>query len=104
MNYVSDSKTFDLSATGGQYGYRILSIPSHATVKICVSISSGTSPEFHSYPQYHYGYDWSTPEWEAANPGCMTAYNKNDWANGILVHIGDPTPVTATGTITVTQQ
>ena len=104
MNYASDSKTFDLSATGGTYGYKILNIPPHVTVKICVSISSGTAPEFHSYPQYHYGYDWSDATWEAANPGCMTAYNKNDWANGILVHIGDPTPVTATGTITVTQQ
>ena len=104
MNYATDSKNFDLSATGGTTGYKILNIPSHVTVKICVAISSGTPPEFHSYPQYHYGYDWSTPEWEAANPGCITAYNKNAWTNGILVHIGDPTPVTATGTITVTQQ
>ncbi|MEK6942129.1 MAG: hypothetical protein AABW85_04705 [archaeon] len=103
MNYASDSKTFNLGTTGGTHGYKILNIPSHATVKICVSISSGTPPEYHSYPQYHYGYDWSSAEWEAANPGCMTAYNKNAWANGILVHLGDPTPVTATGTVTVSQ-
>ncbi|MEK6957619.1 MAG: thrombospondin type-1 domain-containing protein, partial [archaeon] len=102
MSYLSDSKSFDLSATGGQYGYRILNIPSHITVKICVNVSSG-SVGYNAYPQYHYGYDWSTPAWEAANPGCITAYNKNDWANGILVHVGDPTPANATGTITVTQ-
>jgi hypothetical protein len=103
MNYSSDSKTFDLTPTGGQYGYKILDIPSHVTVKICVNVSSG-SVGYNAYPQYHYGYDWSSPDWEAANPGCITAYNKNSWANGILVHVGDPTTANATGTITVTQQ
>lgn len=101
LNYASDSKTFDLSLTGGQYGYRILNIPSHATVKICISASAPF--HYNSYPQYHYGYDWSSAEWEAANPGCMSAYNKNAWANGILVHMGDPDPANVTGTITVSQ-
>ncbi len=102
LSYSAGSVQFNTAGTGGQYGYRILNIPSHATVKICVQLSSG-GLGYNAYPQYHYGYDWSTEVWELANPGCMTAYNKNNWANGILLHIGDPTPATASGNVTITQ-
>jgi len=101
MNYSGDSKSFNLSSTGGTYGYKILSIPSGATIKICVAASGGVA--YNAYPQYHYGYDWSSAEWEAANPGCITAYNKNAWANGMLLHLGDPTPASVSGTVTVSQ-
>ncbi|HLC93054.1 MAG TPA: hypothetical protein VJH23_05090, partial [archaeon] len=100
LSYAGGSAQFNTAASNGEYGYKILSIPAGATVKICVQVSSG-SIGYNSYPQYHYGYDWSTPEWEAANPGCITAYNKNAWANGMLLHLGSPTPATAAGTVTV---
>ena len=101
MNWQGDSKTFDTSGTGGEYGYKILDIPPSKTVKIC--ISSSVAIGYNAYPQYHYGYDWSTPDWESSNPGCITAYNKNNWINGILLHLGDPTTVSATGTITTSE-
>ncbi len=102
LSYVNGSVQFNTSTSSGEYGYKVLNIPSHATIKICVQVSSG-SLGYNSYPQYHYGYDWSTQEWEAANPGCITAYNKNAWANGMLIHLGSPSPSNAAGTLTVAQ-
>jgi len=105
LNYDGESKSFDLTQTGGEFGYKILGIPSNATLKVCItSVEALVEPvSLNYYVQYPQGFDWSTPEWEAANPGCVTLYNKNSWANGLLVHLGDPTPVNTTGTITVTK-
>lgn len=96
LSYEGDSKTFDLAATQGTYGYKIPSIPAKATVKVCVTAGAALSLNY--YPQYHNGFDWSDP-----SPGCTQIYNKNEWANGVLVHLGDPTPMNTAGTITVTK-
>ncbi|HLC78827.1 MAG TPA: thrombospondin type-1 domain-containing protein [archaeon] len=103
LSYNGGSAQFNTSNTGGQYGYKILNIPAGIKVKICVVVSSGGPMGYNSYPQYHYGYDWSDAAWEAANPGCVTAFNKNAWANGMLLHLGDPSTANASGTVSVTQ-
>lgn len=96
LNFEGDSKTFDLTMSQGTYGYKILGIPAKVTIKVCVSSASQLALNY--YPEYHYGFDWSDP-----SPGCTQIYNKNDWANGVLVHLGDPTSTNTVGTITVTK-
>ena len=38
------------------------------------------------------------------DPGCTEIYNKNNYENGILLHLGDPSPVNTTVNVTLTQQ
>jgi hypothetical protein len=95
LDYNGASESKDLSSSGGEWGYRILNIPAHATITVCVS---GTTPfSFFYYPQYPYGYDFTD-----TTPGCTQIYNKNNWADGVLVHLGDPTPANVNTQITVT--
>jgi hypothetical protein len=97
LNYSGDFVEFDLSLTGGEYGYRILGIPPSATIEVCVAAVEPLS--FYYYPRFHYGFDFID-----TSPGCTEIYNKNAWANGVLMHLGDPTPVETAGQITVTQK
>lgn len=97
LDYNGASATRDLSSTGGEYGYRILGIPSHTTITVCVSGSGPLS--LFQYPQYPYGFDFTD-----TTPGCTDIYNKNNWANGVLVHLGDPTPANVNSQITVAKK
>ena len=97
LDYNGASNSRDLTTTGGEYGYRILNIPSHATITSCVS-ASGSLALFY-YPQYHYGFDFTD-----TTPGCTDIYNKNDWVNGVLVHLGDGAPANVNTQITVTKK
>ena len=94
LNYSGANIAFDLTPTGGTYGYRILGIPPKSTISVCVTASGALS--FFYYPQYHYGFTFTD-----TTPGCTDIYNKNDWANGVLLHLGDPNPVNVTGHVTV---
>ena len=97
LDYNGANENRDLSATGGEYGYRILGIPPQVTITVCVS---GDGPfSFFEYPQYPYGYDFTD-----TTPGCTDIYNKNNWANGLLVHLGDPTPANVNAHITVVKK
>ncbi len=98
LDYNSASVSRDLSTTGGTFGYRILNIPAKNTITVCVTASGG-SVGFFYYPQYHYGFDFTD-----TTPGCTDIYNKNDWANGVLVHLGDPTPANVNIQLTVTKK
>ncbi len=97
LDYNGANENRDLSATGGEYGYRILGIPSHVTITVCVSADAPFG--FVEYPQYHYGFDFTD-----TTPGCTDIYNKNSWANGLLVHLGDPTPANVNAHITVVKK
>ena len=100
LDYNSASVSRDLSSTGGTYGYRILNIPAKNTITVCVTVTGGSgSLGFFYYPQYHYGFDFTD-----TTPGCTDIYNKNDWPNGVLVHLGDPTPANVVVQTTVTKK
>ncbi|MCR4368409.1 MAG: hypothetical protein NUV67_00715, partial [archaeon] len=96
LNYSGASAMRDITSSGGTYGYRILNIPANATIKSCVSASLPL--EFHYYPQYPYGFDFTDTD-----PGCTEIYNKNGWANGVLLHLGYPAPVNTNTQVTITQ-
>ncbi len=97
LDYNGATETRDLSASGGTYGYRILGIPSHVTITVCVS-GSGPLSLFY-YPQYPYGFDFTD-----TLPGCTDIYNKNNWADGVLLHLGDPDPANVNAHITVAKK
>jgi len=93
--YDGVNYAFDTTEGNGEWGIRIQYIPAGTTIKVCVAAEQPLS--FVYYPQYHYGFDFTDTD-----PGCTEIYNKNTWANGVLVHLGDPTPVNTAGIITVT--
>jgi hypothetical protein len=95
LAYNSGTTAFDLTTSGGEYGYRVLTIPAGQTIKSCVAAVDPVGVVY--YPRYHFGFDFTDTD-----PGCTEIYNKNNWANGVLIHLGDPNTVQTTGQITLT--
>lgn len=96
-NGASESR--DLGSTGGEYGYKISNIPAYTTITSCVTVTAGTGQlGLFYYPQYPQGFDFKD-----TTAGCTEIYNKNAYANGVLLHLGEP-PASVTAQVTVTKK